>query len=241
MPFTLSHAALVLPATCLPKRTYSLTGLIVGSFVPDFEYFIRMKDLSIYSHTWLGVLWFDLPLGILLSFLYHYVVRDALLENLPRSLSQRCTEFRHLNWFEYFKAHWFIVSASVVVGAASHIFWDSFTHGNGYFVQLIPLLKEQMTILGDSIPYYNILQHLSTLIGGIVLGFAIYKLPRNLQAKKNANVSYWLMVVTVSFILFTLKLWFGFNYRSFDQTIINVISCGIMGLILTPILLPKHL
>jgi hypothetical protein len=42
MPFTFAHPAIVLPLKHLPKRWYSLTGLIIGSMTPDFEYFIRM-------------------------------------------------------------------------------------------------------------------------------------------------------------------------------------------------------
>lgn len=239
MPFTLSHAALVLPATSLPKKVYSLTGLITGSFVPDFEYFIRMKGYSIYSHTWLGVLWFDLPLGILLAFLYHYVVRDMFLENLPKSIYQRCVIFKQLNWWKYFKVNWLVVCISIVVGAASHLLWDSFTHGNGYFVKIFPSLKENVVIIGISRPFYNLLQHASTLIGGVVIAYAIYKLPRDIQSNQSANINYWFTTIIVSIIVLAIRIWIGFDYRSLDQTAINVVSCGIIGLIISPMLLPK--
>ncbi|MEB0248571.1 DUF4184 family protein, partial [Mucilaginibacter sp. 5B2] len=61
MPFTISHPAVILPLNYLPKRFISLTALVVGSLTPDFEYFIRMKVQSDYSHTLPGLFWFDLP------------------------------------------------------------------------------------------------------------------------------------------------------------------------------------
>lgn len=59
MPFTFSHPAIVLPLTSLPKRCISVTGFVIGSLTPDFEYFIRMKVKSEYSHTISGLFWFD--------------------------------------------------------------------------------------------------------------------------------------------------------------------------------------
>lgn len=77
MPFTFSHPAIVLPITRLPNRFVSATGLIIGSLTPDFEYFLRLNLHSAYSHTIAGVFWFDLPLGIILAFLFHLIVKKV--------------------------------------------------------------------------------------------------------------------------------------------------------------------
>lgn len=58
MPFTFSHPAIILPFKYLPNRWISMTGLIIGSLTPDFEYFIRMKIESYYSHTNAGLFLF---------------------------------------------------------------------------------------------------------------------------------------------------------------------------------------
>ncbi|HEY4785699.1 MAG TPA: DUF4184 family protein [Bacteroidales bacterium] len=236
MPFTLSHAALVLPATYLPKKTYSLTGLVVGSFVPDFEYFIRMRDYSVYSHTWLGVLWFDLPLGIILAWLFHAVVRDALIENLPKGLFARFAHVKGFNWTEHFRKNWAIVVVSIIIGTASHIFWDDFTHGEGYFVKHISFLREHTMFFGNFIPNYSFAQHLSTLVGGAILWYAIWKMPKNEDVSQHPSKSYWINAVLISVLILSLRLIAGLNYRSFDQLIVNAISAGLMALIITPIL-----
>src|SRR5204863_9524562 len=114
MPFTISHPAIILPLTYLPRKWFSLTGLVVGSLTPDFEYFIRMKVQSSYSHTLKGLLWFDLPLGIILAFLFHNLVKERLFDNLPTSLKSTVNTFKHLKWNNHFANHWHIVIISIL-------------------------------------------------------------------------------------------------------------------------------
>jgi hypothetical protein len=51
MPFTASHPAIILPLIYLPGKWISLTGLVIGSMTPDFEYFERMSVQSDYSYS----------------------------------------------------------------------------------------------------------------------------------------------------------------------------------------------
>ncbi len=128
MPFTFSHPAAILPLAYLPKRWISLTGLIIGSMIPDFEYFIRMKPFSQYSHTILGVFWFDLPLAILIAFIFHNLVKNSLFNNSPAFLQVRLADYKNLDWNNYFRKNWLIVIISILIGTFSHLLWDSFTH-----------------------------------------------------------------------------------------------------------------
>src|SRR6185295_15030806 len=137
MPFTFSHPAAVLPLAYLPKRFVSMTGLVIGSMAPDFEYFLRMTGNSYYSHTWIGLFWFDLPLTIILAFIFHLVVRDRLVNNLPVFLAKRLLIFTNFNWIKHFKENFLIVIASIIVGIVSHILWDKFTHEGKIFVHVI--------------------------------------------------------------------------------------------------------
>lgn len=135
MPFTFSHPAIVLPLKYLPKKWFSMTGLVIGSLTPDFEYFIRMKIESNYSHTFWGIFYFDLPLGILLTFVFHNLVKEELFKNLPKKLNQRFIKTEKFNWNKYFIKNWKIVILSIIIGTISHLFWDSFTHESGFFVK----------------------------------------------------------------------------------------------------------
>ncbi len=234
MPFTFSHPAIVLPLTFLPRQWFSLTGLVIGSLTPDFEYFIRMKVQSNYSHTLTGLLWFDFPLGLLLAYVFHNVVRNSLFDNLPTILKSRLVTFNQFDWNRHFIGNWFVVTTSILIGAASHIFWDSFTHEHGYFVQIIPVLQNSVDFLGRQTPILKILQHSSTLIGVLVIVFAIYKMPANKIDKEGINFKYWIIAVGLTFIIIAIKFLSGLELKQYGNVIVTAISAVLISLTLTP-------
>jgi hypothetical protein len=128
MPFTFSHPSLLLPLTRLPRKWVSATGLVAGSIIPDFEKFLKMNDGNTYSHTVPGTFWFYLPLAVLLSFVFHQVVRDPLIDNLPGFLRARCGPARSFNWVAHVGKHYPAVLFSLLLGIVSHLVWDHFTH-----------------------------------------------------------------------------------------------------------------
>lgn len=239
MPFTFSHPAIVLPLTFLPRQWFSLTGLIIGSLTPDFEYFLRMRIKSNYSHTIDGLFWFDLPLGLLLAFLFHNIVRNRLFENLPTFKKSRFATFKNFDWSRHFKQNWLVVTISILIGAASHIFWDSFTHDHGYFVQTIPTLQNSVDFLGRQISILKILQHSSTLLGGIIIGFAIYKMPTYKTENENINLKYWAILAGLTLTIILIRLLCGLDFKQYGNLIVTSISAGLISLILAPIILIK--
>ncbi|TXE06475.1 DUF4184 family protein [Gelidibacter salicanalis] len=234
MPFTFSHPAIVLPLTFLPRQWFSLTGLVIGSLTPDFEYFLRMRIKSNYSHTIDGLFWFDLPLGMLLAFLFHNNVRDRLFDNLPTFLKSRFLTFKQFDWNRHFKRNSLIVTISILIGAASHIFWDSFSHDHGYFVQTIPALQNSVYFLGRQIPILKILQHSSTLLGGLVIAFAIYKLPTYKTENENINLKYWAILVGLTLTIISVRLLSGLDFKQYGNVIVTAISAGLISLTITP-------
>src|SRR5258708_32400130 len=108
MAFTTSHPAAVLAFNYLPKRWVSLTGLVIGSMIPDFEYFIRMTMQTKYSHTFLGLFWFDLPLSLFFMLIYNAMVKDKLIDHLPACLSRRFSGMKN-SGKPYFKRPLFII------------------------------------------------------------------------------------------------------------------------------------
>lgn len=239
MPFTFSHPAIVLPLTFFPRQWFSLTGLVIGGLTPDFEYFLRMRIKSNYSHTIDGLFWFDIPLGLLLAFIFHNIIRDSLFDNLPVFIKSRFLAFRQFDWYGHFKRNWIVVTISILIGAASHIFWDSFTHDHGYFVQIISILQNSVDFLGKQIPILKILQHSSTIIGGLVIAFAIYKLPTNKADKENIELKYWATLAGLTLTIISIRLLSGLDFRQYGNVIVTAISAGLISLLLTPIIFPK--
>lgn len=234
MPFTFSHPAIVLPLTFLPRQWFSLTGLVIGSLTPDFEYFLRMRVKSNYSHTIDGLFWFDLPLGLLLAFMFHNIVRDSLFDNMPTFLKSRFSTFKNFNWNSHFKKKWLVVTISILIGTASHIFWDSFTHEHGYFVQTIPALQSSVDFIGKQIPILKILQHSSTLLGGYVIVFAIYKIESNKTENENINLKYWAILAGLTLTIIMIRLLCGLDFKQYGNLIVTAISAGLISLTITP-------
>ena len=239
MPFTFSHPALILPLRLLPSRWFSLTGLVIGSLTPDFEYFVRMRVQSDYSHTITGLFWFDLPLGLSLGFVFHNVVRDSLFDNLPAILGARLAKFKQFNWNKYFITNWLVVIISIVIGAASHLLWDSFTHGAGYFVRTIYSLQESVNFFGRQVPVYKILQHSSTLMGGIAIGIALFALPAERNVTGRFNLKYWIVLTGLALTILAIRLAWGLHYSMYGHVIVSGLSAVFISLILTTFIMKR--
>lgn len=240
MPFTFSHPAIVLPLTFFSKKWFSLTGLVIGSLTPDFEYFLRMRIKSNYSHTLDGLFWFDLPLGLLLAFIFHDIIRNSLFDNLPTFFKSRFSAFRQFEWNRHFKKNWFVVVISILIGAASHVFWDSFTHEHGYFVQTIPMLTNTIDIFGRQVPILKILQHSSTIIGGLVIAFAVYKLPTDNKTTAKINAKYWTIFAGLTLTIIATRLLCGLDIRQYGNVIVTGISATLISLSLTSLIAKRN-
>ena len=239
MPFTFSHPALVLAFRYLPNRFYSLTGLIIGSMTPDFEYFLRMNVGSIYSHTFWGIFYFDLPVGIALCFIFHNVVRDHLVDHLPVWLRERFWDLKAFNWNSFFKSSWIIVFISIIIGATSHILWDDFTHPLGYFVMRSIFLRHKIAIVGFQIPLYNIFQGISSLLGGVIVCIFIWCLAKTKIKFMQKKDFYWLFVIVIMILIMIVRFLYGLTIAKYGNVIVSIISAFFIAIILSPLFLSK--
>lgn len=244
MPFTFSHPAIVLPLALLPRRMYSITGLVAGSMMPDFEYFLRLRLNSYFSHTWPALFYFNLPLGLLLAYVFHRFVRDALIDNLPAYLQKHLLPYKGQDWSAYLRKHWAVAGSSLLLGAASHIIWDSFTHSEGYFVLMIPSLQQEILLGGVTFPYYRVVQHLSTLLGGMIVLSVIKLQPQYPKEDRYASMgknTYWLVVLGMALLILLLRFLSGLHYSSYSHIIASLIGGGLWGLIVASVLYQKSL
>ncbi len=235
MPFTFSHPAIILPVHHVFRRWTSLTGLVIGSVVPDFEKFISMSADDPYSHTLRSIFYFNLPLGLLLTFVFHGVVRDALIENLPGLLRRRLSRFMHFDWASYFRRHYPVVILSIMLGAASHIFWDSFTHREGRAVGWFPILLDYIVINHEKHYFYGILQLVSSLLGALVVLYTILRLPPVApQPSRNNIFPFWLKGAAIAAIVVTLRFWLG--QPAHRDLIFILIAGALWGLVVASLL-----
>ncbi len=241
MPFTFSHPAAILPLAKYAGRYVSLTGLIVGSVTPDFEYFFWMRFQNKYSHSMPGLFYFDLPVGILLAFVFHNLVRNPLYDHLQAPFRSRLAPYQTFDWNGYFKRYYLTVIVSILIGAASHILWDGFTHRYGYFVQTFPALQARMLLAGYAVSLYNILQHLSGLVGGLLIALAFYRLPASPDLQQTPPSSYWLTVGVIFILTVALRSAFGAEGHFLKVMIPTCFMAFFIGLSLAPMVLPSKI
>jgi len=237
MPFTFSHPAIVLPLNRLSKNRISLTALIIGSLTPDFEYFIRMRVLSIYSHTWSGMFWFDLPLGLVLLIIYNRLIRNKVIDRLPRYFNQRLSEFKNERPVSL-GANFIVVVTCLLIGVASHIFWDSFTHPMGYFVKHSHLLSHKIIIKHFPIPVYSILQQLSSIAGALIIIYAINKLPPGKITIAKGSTAYWVKIIGISLVILVIRFVTGLKLQDYGDAVMSEISGLLIGLLVVSIATP---
>ncbi|WP_114781482.1 DUF4184 family protein [Botryobacter ruber] len=240
MPFTFSHPAIVLPLRLLPKKWVSLTGLVVGSVVPDFEKFIKMEPGNTISHTWTGLLWFNLPLGLLLCLVFHQLVRNPLVDHLPGFFRKRLNRFKSFRWIGYFRKNIPVVVASVLVGALSHLIWDSFTHKEGHLIQVFPGLSETIALAGLQVSTFGLLDHLSTLLGLFLLFWEFLKLPVGKVEKRSVKGvwMYWSFVVVTGFLVVVFRFMpDASGAGQFWDLLITSISALLIGLVVASFLI----
>jgi len=207
---------------------------------PDFEYFIRMKVQSEYSHTLSGLFWFDLPLGLLLCIFYHSIVRNALISSLPEFLSKRLSILKGFDWTDWFKNNWLTVILSLLIGAFSHLLWDSFTHDTGFFAKRLSILQGNLHFGTRTLPVFKVLQHLSTILGGLFIAYTLLKLEKH-PVDNNTNAkTYWLTLGAVALTVLLLRLATGMNLSEYGNLIVTGIAGGLVGLILTPLVLKRE-
>jgi hypothetical protein len=163
MPFTLCHPAALAVLPSRVRRTLPLAALAIGSMTPDFEYLLRLKPLSVWSHTVPGLIVFCLPAGLVTWIAWEQIARGPTRELLALRTEPSAwpLSIRSL----------VLASLAVLAGAASHLAWDSFTHSGRLGAMLVPQLEQEAWRIGSySLRWFSVLQHLSTVAGAIVLG-----------------------------------------------------------------------
>jgi hypothetical protein len=160
MPFTLAHPAAVIP---LRRARLPFAALVCGSIAPDMGYFFSPGTFFLAdAHTFVRGFTFCLPAGLALLCLFT-LLRRGIVRMLPTALAGVVNELCEPNpWRPVRLPHTLL---AVLLGVWTHLFWDSWTHFNGYFVRTFPVLATPL--LGVNFDRW--LQHFSTLLGFLAL------------------------------------------------------------------------
>ncbi|RBY80317.1 hypothetical protein DQ239_04455 [Blastococcus sp. TF02-09] len=162
MPFTPSHAAAVLPFLRTPLPA---SALVAGSVAPDLPYYLP-GDLSWETHSALAVVTTDLLLGGIAWAVWHALLAEpalawapggvrARLSGVPLGPAVRVRSVRGLAW----------TVLALVVGAATHVLWDEFTHAGRWGTDHLPALAR----MWGPVEGYRWAQYASSVVGAAIL------------------------------------------------------------------------
>ncbi|HZX07132.1 DUF4184 family protein [Kribbella sp.] len=175
MPFTLAHPAAVLP---LVRRPFVASALVAGAVAPDLLYvgpiyriatqYINGNFTLTLTHKLTSAFWLDPLLALLMLLVFNLALKRPLVALAPPALAARLPVTGRISLAVLL---WTVLSA--VVGALTHVIWDSFTHGDGYFV------REYPDLLGG---VNRILQYVSTIGGCLILAVWLYRWYRRTPA-----------------------------------------------------------
>ncbi|WP_330303830.1 MULTISPECIES: DUF4184 family protein [unclassified Streptomyces] len=174
MPFTLSHAAAVLPAV---RGDGSGRGrlvpavLVAGSFAPDMTYYAASvlpgaMEFGTFTHSFTGVFTFDVLVAWTLVGAW-LVLREPLVALLSPARQGRPARLLRCGAARRrpspSTALWWYVSAAL--GALTHVVWDAFTHHDRWGVRLIPALGRDAG--GEPLFWYA--QYGSSAVAAVVI------------------------------------------------------------------------
>jgi hypothetical protein len=232
MPFTPAHTAVVLPF--LRWQYVSATGLVVGSIAPDFEYFLKMSVNSRFSHTIAGLFYFDLPVIILLSIGFHHVVKENLFANSPRFIQKRFQEVWQFNFVKSLREHPWRFCLSGLAATATHVLWDSFTHGNGFFAKNLSFYKgSYVPFDGVNYPLFYALQQISTGVGlTVLILFIVFRKPVHRARVCRPLLDYWIWIVIITGAVVAIRF-FLVNDFDLGNGIVSLISGLCIALLIT--------
>ena len=185
MPFTFAHPAAVLPLRHFPLM--STVPLVIGAIAPDVPYYLPwriVKHMPATTHTFLGSLTLDLPIGLLLL-LFLWLLRVPLVAPLGPGARAKC--LGALERFGSQPRNWVLAPLSILIGAWTHLVWDSFTHADGWMVQRISALSAPVSFFSYTGELCHVLQYVSSVFGLAVLAFWFALLPAPAPAQQPPN------------------------------------------------------
>jgi hypothetical protein len=183
MPFTLSHAAVVLPFSRPLARWRLLSAALIGSMIPDSRYFLPWRTQHFETHSASSLLTYSLPVGLLVYWVFQYLIKVPMIELLPDGAYARWLPNASPAPFAK-PRQWVLAACGIFVGAFTHLVWDAFTHEGSRGVRMLPVLDEPIFDFGrHHLLIVRVLQDLSSLLGLIaVIAMICYGLRRGSAA-----------------------------------------------------------
>ncbi|MFF7736782.1 DUF4184 family protein [Streptomyces sp. NPDC007984] len=193
MPFTLSHAAAVLPAVRTDgtgRGALVPAVLVAGSLAPDMTYYAASvlsgaMEFGDVTHSVAGVVTVDVLIAWALVGLW-LLMREPLVALLPRARQKRVAALLRCGAPRArvrpsLVVRWYV---SAVLGALTHVVWDAFTHLDRWGMRLFPVLGRE--VAGS--PLYWYLQYGGSAVAAVVIAVFVARALRRVPVGEPVGV-----------------------------------------------------
>ncbi|GAA2933044.1 MULTISPECIES: DUF4184 family protein [Streptomyces] len=193
MPFTLSHAAAVLPAVRADgtgRGPLVPAVLVAGSFAPDMTYYAASvlsgaMEFGDVTHAFPGVFTVDVLIAWALVGLW-LLMREPLVALLPRARQGRVAALVRCGTprarvTPSLVVRWYV---SAVLGALTHVVWDAFTHLDRWGMRLFPVLGRE--VAGS--PLYWYLQYGGSAVAAVVIAVFVVRALRRAPVREPVGI-----------------------------------------------------
>jgi hypothetical protein len=229
LPFTVAHAAAVLPLHHISKHELPLSALMIGSMAPDFGYFFSHEASRQLTHSFFGLIVFALPAGLLVWLFYVAALEKATITLLSDRWHTRFAHTAALTSVLIVRA-----GVAIILGAFTHVLWDAFTHRDTFVTNTFPVLTGPTP--GFSwLPIYHLLHGLSSLVGLALLAMwarSLHRLPArslirpyHLSARARTGA---LWLLSVCSLMGALLDWLPYAHRRYDSQLFAA-AVGLMS------------
>ncbi len=162
MPYTLVHPGFSawIKNKWLPGLSWN--GLIFGSLVPDFDILFRFTEARFHliSVGFFNICFLLLPATLIISIIFHSLVRNTLIDFLPEILKKKVISFTTFNYLHFLKQHYGVEVVSILIAILLHYFLDLISHWNAWYFMMgfhvliypIPFLKPYFFYFGWYFP-----------------------------------------------------------------------------------------
>ncbi|MCC9657620.1 DUF4184 family protein [Rhodopirellula halodulae] len=226
MPFTPTHVAAAIPIAWLARWRLPFSALAIGCMIPDAGVFFPMLFSYESLHSVRGLFVDCVPMGVAAYFVFHLLIKQPAVELLPEPLRSRVRAIADrpvsLEWQSIL-----LVAVCVLVGASTHVLWDSFTHQHRWGSRIaMPILSSvAFEVSGRPVRWFAVAQHLSSLFllppMGLVVVRWLWKQPASQEESKRTRIPDWVTMSVLgvgSVLMMAYAAWVYAAYTRFGIT-----------------------
>lgn len=212
MPFTLAHTVIASPISKLSNNTLPIAALAIGSMTPDL-FRLFSNSLGLETHTWSAIFHANLPLGLAFCCLWYGLFRPTLYTCLALKDDLNISSF--LSFLKFVM----VICIALILGNATHVLWDGFTHLDSRTLIHSSILESSISLFNREYSYYFILQILSSALPLPVIFYMIhqyYKKHHNTNLIQHHHQQFIVMSLGFSSIIGLMYLGYYASHISYD-------------------------